>query len=80
MFPNFIGLTWENQKTSFPMFLTFRDPESKLPETLSELVFPRNKTSEIWKCNRGATRAKRAWPTWPDAWALWGLPVPPLLL
>jgi hypothetical protein len=26
MFPNFIGLTWENQKTSFSMFLTFRDP------------------------------------------------------
>jgi hypothetical protein len=26
MFPNFIGLTWENQKISFSMFLTFRDP------------------------------------------------------
>jgi hypothetical protein len=26
MFPNFIGLTWENQKTFFSMFLTFRDP------------------------------------------------------
>jgi hypothetical protein len=26
MFPNFIRLTWENQKTSFSMFLTFRDP------------------------------------------------------
>jgi hypothetical protein len=26
MFPNFIGLTWEDQKTSFSMFLTFRDP------------------------------------------------------
>jgi hypothetical protein len=26
MFPNFIELTWENQKTSFSMFLTFRDP------------------------------------------------------
>jgi hypothetical protein len=26
MFPNFIGLTWENQKTSFFIFLSFRDP------------------------------------------------------
>jgi hypothetical protein len=26
MFPNFIGLTWENQKTSFSMFLTSTDP------------------------------------------------------
>jgi hypothetical protein len=26
MFPNFIKLTWENQKTSFSMFLNFRDP------------------------------------------------------
>jgi hypothetical protein len=26
MFPNFIRLTWENQKTSFSMFLTSRDP------------------------------------------------------
>jgi hypothetical protein len=26
MFPNIIGLTWENQKTSFSMFLTFMDP------------------------------------------------------
>jgi hypothetical protein len=26
MFPSFIGLTWENQKTFFSMFLTFRDP------------------------------------------------------
>jgi hypothetical protein len=26
MFSNFIGLAWENQKTSFLMFLTFRDP------------------------------------------------------
>jgi hypothetical protein len=26
MFPNFIELTWENQKTSFSMFLAFRDP------------------------------------------------------
>jgi hypothetical protein len=26
MFPNFIELIWENQKTSFSMFLTFRDP------------------------------------------------------
>jgi hypothetical protein len=26
MFPNFIGLTWENQKISFSMFLTFMDP------------------------------------------------------
>jgi hypothetical protein len=25
-FPNFVGLTWENQKTSISMFLTFRDP------------------------------------------------------
>jgi hypothetical protein len=25
-FPNFIGLTWENQKTSISMFWTFRDP------------------------------------------------------
>jgi hypothetical protein len=26
MFPNFIGITWESHKTSFSMFLTFRDP------------------------------------------------------
>jgi hypothetical protein len=26
MFPNFIKLTWENQKTSISMFLNFRDP------------------------------------------------------
>jgi hypothetical protein len=25
-------------------------------------------------------RAKRAWPTWPDSLAMWGLPIPPLLL
>jgi hypothetical protein len=26
MFPNFIGLTWENQKISFSKFITFRGP------------------------------------------------------
>jgi hypothetical protein len=40
MFPNFIRLTWENQKTSFSMFLTFMDPNRvQIPETLREPIF-----------------------------------------
>jgi hypothetical protein len=54
--------------------------ESKLPETLGEAVFPRNKTSERRKCNRGGSREKQPWPTRPDARAMWGLLVLTLLL
>jgi hypothetical protein len=54
--------------------------ESKLPKTLQEPIFPWNKTSKRRKCNRGGPREKQAWPTWPDAWAAWGLLVLTLLL
>jgi hypothetical protein len=79
MFPNFIGLTWENQKTSFSIFLTFRDPNG-VPKTLQEPVFSQNKTLERRICNRVAMRAKRAEPTRLDSLVMWGLPIPPLLL
>jgi hypothetical protein len=79
MFPNFIKLTWENQKSSFLMFLTFRDPnEIQMAWNFGKWVFRWNKTSKRRRCNRGATRAKRARPTLLDSLAAWGLLVPPL--
>jgi hypothetical protein len=75
MFPNFIGLTWENQKTSFSMFLTFRDPNG-VQITLNfagASFYTEQDFSERRKCNRGGPREKWAWSMRPDAWAAWGL-------
>jgi hypothetical protein len=44
-FPNFIGLTWENQKTSISMFLTFRDPNgAQMTWNFAGLIFWHTKT------------------------------------
>jgi hypothetical protein len=74
MFPNFIGLTWENQKTSFSMFLTFRDPNRV------QITSNFRGTSFSTEQDLGAKEMQQGSHKGQTGMAMWGLPVPPSLL
>jgi hypothetical protein len=56
--PQFYWINLGKPENLFLNVFNFQGPKQKLPETLRVPVFPRNKTLERRKCNRGATRAE----------------------
>jgi hypothetical protein len=81
MFPNFIGLTWENQKISFSMFLTFRVPNRvQITWNFAGASFSTEQDFGEKEVQQGSHEGQTRWPMRPNSPAAWGLPVSPLLL